>query len=170
MVKGSHVIHHASFNVHEPERAAAVLAQMLGAEAVRAPFPPFPRGAWFVCLGDANGSLLEIMPWGETRDSAAPRGVGFDPAMRATSGAHVLMSTTRSSQALFDIAAGAGWRAETADAGFFRFIKVWVENAFLVEFLTPEFKDAYVASFDAAGVRTIDAQFRELETALGAKL
>lgn len=157
-----------SFNAHNPLRAAGVLAELLDAQAIRAPSPPFPKGAWFVCLGDTNGSLIEVTPWGETRDVEGARGTGHDADMRPTSGAHILVGTKRGGDAIFEIAAAAGWRAEMADAGFFQFIKVWVENAFLVEFLTPEFTPAYIAAFDAKGVQTIDRKFRELERALSA--
>ena len=162
------MLYHVSFNARDPRTVAHVLADLLEALAVRAPSPPFPRDGWFVCLGDANGSLIEVMPWGETRDATAARGVSFDVGMRPSSGAHVLAGTKRSTAAVLAIAERAGWRAEISDAGLFKFVKVWVENAFLVEFLTPEFRRAYVAAFDAAGVETIDRKLRELERALSA--
>ncbi|MBW8910190.1 MAG: hypothetical protein JF620_14460, partial [Mesorhizobium sp.] len=49
------MLHHASFNARDPQAVATVLAEMLVATAVRAPSPPFPQGAWFVCLGDDFG-------------------------------------------------------------------------------------------------------------------
>ncbi|WP_395646865.1 hypothetical protein [Terricaulis sp.] len=164
------MLHHISFNARDPEGVAHALAEMLDATCVRAPAPPFPEAAWFVCFGDANGSLIEVMPWGETRDASTPRGVGYDAEMRPSSGAHVLASTALKADELFALADREGWRAEQADAGLFKFIKVWVENAFLVEFLTPELRAAYVEAFNATGVASVDAKLRELETAIRAKL
>jgi hypothetical protein len=164
------LLHHVSFNAHDPERVAAVLAEMLSAKALRAPAPPFPREAWFVCCGDDAGSLIEVMPWGETRDVGSPRGVGFDAEMRETSGSHVLMSTPHRADHVFALAAREDWRVENADAGLFTFIKVWVENAFLVELMTPDMTRAYVAAFGAGGAQEIDAKLRALEQAIAAQI
>lgn len=164
------MLHHMSFNAREPERVAHALAEMLDAHCVRAPAPPFPETAWFVCFGDDNGSLIEVMPWGETRDASTPRGVGYDAEMRPSAGAHVLVSTSLNEAGLFALAEREGWRAEHADAGLFKFIKIWVENAFLVEFLTPELKATYVEAFNATGVARVDTRLRELESAIRAKL
>lgn len=162
------MLHHISFNARAPERAAQGLAALLGAKAVRAPAPPFPSEAWFVCCGDDAGTLIEVMPWGETRDASAPRGVGFDPEMRPSSGGHVLMSTELSEERIFALGEREGWRVETADAGLFKFVKVWVENAFLIELMTPEMTRGYVAAFGAAGIDAVDAKLRALEAAIAA--
>jgi hypothetical protein len=148
------LLHHVSFNARDPERVAAVLADMLGAKALRAPAPPFPGAAWFVCCGD---------------DAGSPRGVGFDAEMREMSGSHVLMSTPHRADHVFALAEREDWRVENADAGLFTFIKVWVENAFLVELMTPEMTRAYVAAF-GAGATEIDAKLRALETAIAAQI
>ncbi len=163
------MLHHFSFNAHDTDRVAAALAELLGAQALRAPSPPFPREAWFVCLGDANGSLIEVMPWGETRDAGNARGVGRDPEMRPTSGSHILASTPRSTEEVFTIAARYGWRSEHADAGMFKFVKVWVEGGFLLELLTPELKAAYVNAFNAEGLRSADQKLRDIERLLSAR-
>jgi hypothetical protein len=163
------LLHHVSFNARDPERAASVLAEMLGATALRAPAPPFPEDAWFVCCGDAAGTLIEVMPWGETRDAWAPRGVGYDAEMRPNSGAHVLMSTRQRADAIFALAQREDWHVENADAGLFKFIKVWVENTFLVELMTPEMAAAYCAAFGAEASE-IDTSLRKLETAIAAAM
>jgi hypothetical protein len=163
------LLHHVSFNARDPERVASVLAEMLGARALRAPAPPFPRAAWFVCCGDEAGTLIEVMPWGETRDAGSPRGVGYDADMRGTSGSHVLMSTTQRADTIFRLAELEDWRVENADAGLFKFIKVWVENAFLVELMTPEMTEAYCAAFGGEAAE-IDANLRQLETAIAAAM
>jgi hypothetical protein len=160
------MLHHVSINARDPDKAAAALARMVRATALRAPQPPFPQGSWFVCFGDAQGTLIEIMPWGETRDLAAPGGLGFDPDMRATSGSHVLLGTRLSATELFALAELEGWRAELASAGLFQFVKVWVEDRFLVEFLTPELSPAYLEHFGTGGLASLDGKLRAIESAL----
>jgi hypothetical protein len=163
------MLHHVSFNVRDPGAVAPVLAELLGAAALRAPSPPFPAGAWFVCCGDECGTLIEVMPWGEVRDPGTPGGAGHDPAMRPHSGAHILAGTPHAVEAVLAVAARAGWRAELASAGLFSFVKVWVENAVLVELLTPEQAPAYREAFNARGLTTLDAKLRDLEAALAAR-
>jgi hypothetical protein len=164
------VLHHVSFNAHDTDRVAAGVADLLDAQALRAPSPPFPRDAWFVCLGDDNGSLIEVMPWGETRDGGNARGVGHDAEMRPTTGSHILASTPRSTKDVLAIAERYGWRAEHAEGGMFRFIKVWVEGGFLLELLTPELKPAYVNAFNAEGMLSADRKLRELERQIAAMM
>ena len=64
---------------------------------------------------------------------------------------------------MFCLAEREDWRVENADAGLFEFIKVWVENSFLVELMTPEMTRAYVVVFGAEGAGEIDAKLRALE-------
>ncbi|MER9411470.1 MULTISPECIES: hypothetical protein [unclassified Mesorhizobium] len=164
------MLHHASFNARDPQAVASVLAEMLVATAVRAPSPPFPEGAWFVCLGDDFGSLIEILPCGTVLDQQAPLGIGFDPNMRLRSGSHVLLSTPNSTETIQGIAARMGWHSELIDARLFKVLKVWVEDETLVEFLTPEVAPLYRARFGWGGMATLDAKLRELESQMAAAL
>ena len=63
-----------------------------------------------------------------------------------------------------------GWRAELASAGLFRFVKVWVENSFLVELLPPEFRDEYVNAFGRAGIHKLEWQLRDIERGIRAQV
>jgi hypothetical protein len=83
--------------------------------------------------------------------------------MRDRTGSHVLLSTPRSSQAVQTIAAREGWRSEVVEARLFRVLKVWVENALLIECLTPEMHAAYVETFGGGGLAMLDSKLRELE-------
>jgi len=164
------MLHHVSFNAREPKRVAQALAQLITARTIGAPCPPFPKDSWFVCLGDEFGTLIEVMPWGETRDASTPTGVGHDPQMRQSSGSHILIATPRSSEEVLEIGAQLGWRAELASAGLFRFVKVWVENSFLVELLPPEFRDEYVNAFGRAGIHKLEWQLRDIERGIRAQV
>jgi hypothetical protein len=157
------MLHHVSFNARNPENVAHVVAAMSGARAVRSPSPPFPGGSWFVCFGDSGGSFLEIIPWGHVLDPAAPAGIGRDDHMRERSGSHVLVSTPHSIAAIEAAADREGWRVEMIDARLFKVVKVWIENAVLIEFLTPEIARAYLTTFGTSGIATLDATLRTLE-------
>lgn len=163
------MLHHVSFNALKPDHVSRVLAELLGAVAIRAPAPPFPSGSWLVCSGDDRGSLLEVMPWGAVREPAAPSGAGHDPEMRRHSGTHLLLATPHTVDAVLAIAAREAWPAETGDAGLFRFTKVWIEGAFLIELLSPEHAAAYVAAFNGEGLASLNHKLRQVEAALAAR-
>jgi hypothetical protein len=156
------MLHHFSFNARNPHLAASVLADMLGVQAVAAPTPPFPTGAWFVVFGDMQGSLIEVLPWGKTLDPDT-RGMCDDLGMRSRSGSHLLTRTTRSAADVLTIARAHDWRASPASAGLFDFTKVWVENTFLIEIMTTDQARDYVRAFGSPGIATLDARLRALE-------
>lgn len=160
---------HVSFNARQPERVGGSLAEMLGATAIRAPAPPFPENSWLVCAGDDRGSLIEVMPWGATRDPALPQGIGHDREMRSHSGSHLLVTTPRSVEDVLLLAAREGWDARLGSAGLFQFTKVWIENTFLIEIMTAEQASAYTATFNRQGLATLDAKLRQIERALSDK-
>ena len=163
------MLFHASFTARDPKNVAHVLAEITGAAAIRAQSPPFPEGSWFACYGDEDGSLLEVLPWGTTLDQNAPRGVGHDADMRPRSGAHVLVKTERSIADVQAIAQREGWHSEVIDARLFKVLKVWIENAALVEFLTPDTVDLYRSTFGSGGIAALDGKLRALEAALKAR-
>lgn len=158
------MLHHVSFNARHPKMVAETLAEMLKARVVRPPSPPFPEDSWYVCLGDEQGSQVEIMPWGHTHDPNRPMDLGTNPEMPAHSGVHFLIGSERSPEELQAIAARVGWRAKPVDTGLFKLLKIWVENEFLVEFLPREWAADYRATFGAAGTETLDAKLRRTES------
>jgi len=145
------MLRHASLVVHDTPRVARFLAELLGAAAVHAPSPPFPADSWFVCRHDSVGTYLEVLPWGSVHDPSAHPGMSHDAAMRPLTGAHLLVSSPFDTETIFATAGRENWRVELADAGFFRVIKVWLENATLVEFLPPEHEAAYLNTFGVSG-------------------
>lgn len=157
------MLHHVSLSVRDPRHVARVLSEMIEATPVRAPSPPFPEGSWFVCCGDDAGAFIELLPWGKVLDPDARFGVGDDPEMRPHSGAHVLVGTSRNRETVQAIAAREGWRSQFVDARLFQVVKVWVENATLIELLPPELAPAYRATFDGNGLQSLDAKLRSLE-------
>jgi hypothetical protein len=164
------MLYHVSFNAHEPDKVSRVLAEMLGAAAIRAPAPPFPANSWLVCSGDDRGSFIEVMPWGAVREPLPGSGLGRDEHMRPYSGSHLLVATPHSTQDVLAISERAEWPAEPGSAGLFQFIKVWVESSFLLEVMTAEQASAYIATFNAQGLTSLDPKLRQIERTLLARM
>jgi hypothetical protein len=158
------MLHHASFNVRRPAHVAEVLAEMLAATAMRAPSPPFPNDSWFVLYGDEAGSFIEILPWGVVLPPDQRFGIGEDETMRPLAGSHVLLATPHSEQRIRALAEGQGWLVQLVDARLFKVLKVWIDNATLVEFLTPEMRQAYVETFGRQGMASLNGKLRALES------
>lgn len=162
------MLHHVSFSVHDPARAASLAAKLLGGYAIVGPSPPFPPGTWFAVVGDDAGSLIELTPWGSVLDPQV--GVSQDAAMRSRTASHVLAGTPLSATHATSIAEAAGARVSAVDAGLFRFLKIWIEDSFLLELLTPDQRPDYVACFGSAGLAHLDDRLRGLERAIASAM
>ena len=157
------MIHHASFCVRDPALVAEVLAEMLAATALRAPTPPFPRNSWFVLYGDEAGSFVEILPWQTVLTPDSRFGTAEDAGMRTFSGAHVLLATPRSEAEIETLARRHDWPTQRVDARLFTVLKLWIDKSVLVEFLTPDARQAYVDTFGGRGLAILDGKLRRLE-------
>lgn len=164
------MLHHVSFSAHQPELVAKGLARLLDGSALRAPSPPFPVGSWFVCLGDVYGTMLEILPWSYVQDKQTGVRRISDELMGAGTSTHLLMQSPLSATEISECAAELGWSAQPASTGFFEFTKIWVENTFLLELMTLEQAEDYMAHFGAFGLATLDNKLRGVERALQKKL
>lgn len=164
------MIHHMSFAVRDTSHVAHVLAELMGATAVRAPTPPFPYHAWLVCFGDAHGSFLEIVPEGSVFDPDAPLGVWQRPGKVKPGSAHVLVGSPLSGEAIRMVASREGWRAQEVETGLFKIVKLWVEDTVLVEFLAAGEVRRYTDAFGEAGMASLDTRLRELEATLATAL
>jgi catechol 2,3-dioxygenase-like lactoylglutathione lyase family enzyme len=164
------MILHVSFGVSDPARVACVLADLTGAQVVRAPTPPFPQGAWFVVFGDAYGSLLEVLPATTAFDPDAPLGLRKRPATFEPVATHVLVEARVSTETVHATAAREGWRIQEVETGFFKVLKVWIDGKVLVEFLTKEEAARYAAAFGASGLSSLNGKLRELEVKMTSAL
>lgn len=164
------MIHHMSFGVRDTHHVAHVLAELLGARAIKAPTPPFPYGAWLVCTGDTHGSFLEIVPQATVFDPDAPLGVRQRPARTQVGSAHVLVGSHLSAEAIQEVAGREGWRAQEVETGLFKIVKLWVEDVILVEFLAQGEAGRYVETFGASGIASLDGKLRALEQELSVVL
>jgi hypothetical protein len=138
-------IAHASIPADDPARAAAVLAEMMGGEAMR--FPPAGPDAWMAWSGDGEVEL-EIAPrgalihYGEEQGDWRPT-----PGANRASEVHLAICVEKSAQEIMAIAERAGWPARACDrgGGVFQLTEVWVDGAFMIEMLDPGQTERYRA-------------------------
>ena len=141
------MIHHLSIAAREPQKAAEVLAEVMGGKAV--PFPPNP-GSFFALQLDDHGSGVEVYPAGTHLEPGGAEGGGFvrDPVPQRGFGAtHFAISVQTDAKKVEAIAKRAGWHCVTCNRGPFHVIEVWVENDTMVEVLPPKFAAEYLAFF-----------------------
>jgi hypothetical protein len=139
------MIHHLSIAAHEPQKAAEILAELMGGKAV--PFPPNP-GSFFALQFDGHGSGIEVYPAGTHLEPGGDEGGGFvqESAPRRGYGAtHFALSVETDAKRVEEIAKRAGWHCVTCNRGPFHVIEVWVENDTMVEVLPPKFAAEYLA-------------------------
>ena len=138
------MIHHLSIAAREPQRAAGVLAELMGGKAV--PFPPNP-GSFFALQLDDHGSGVEVYPAGTELEPNGDVGGSFvkHPRERGFGSTHFALSVKTDAKKVEEIAERAGWKCFTCNRGPFHVIEVWVENETMVEVLPPEFAAEYLA-------------------------
>lgn len=130
-------IAHASIPADDPQRAAEVLAEIMGGEAM--PFPPAGKDGWMAWSGDGEIEI-EIT----RRGLAVTRGETeaewcTDGMSRRLSEVHLAICVQRPAAEVLAIARRAGWPARACVRGgdVFALTEVWVEGAFLIEVLDP---------------------------------
>lgn len=150
------MLYHVSISAHEPARVAEVLARLWGGEAH--PFPPV-EGAHVALAGDARGTLIEVHPFGiEMTPGATTVSYRHNPHADSHSTSHQAIGTNLSEEAVMAIAQGEGWRALRCNRGPFEVIEVWLENRILIEVLTPEMQQQYLAAITLANWRRFVAE------------
>jgi hypothetical protein len=139
------MIHHLSFGAEDPRRAATAIAELWGGEAF--PFPPVAEGSWVAISGDARGTTIEVYPLGsELHPVAGDADAEARPAqVPARFGAtHAAIATPLDQETVFALAARHGWLAKYRKrGGIFGVVEFWVENAFLLEVMTPDMQREY---------------------------
>lgn len=170
------MINHISIGVHNPEKAAKVIAE-LWTNATVIPFPPCPN-SFIVIADDGKGSAVEItpvdtilvpgegLPPEENFHEATPTEEyeakfmksDFTPRYVAT---HLNINTPLSEREVKAIGEREGWRVLTANRGegLFQLIELWIEDRFMLEVMTPEQTARYVEMFSPASLAALKEQF-----------
>lgn len=148
------MLFHASIPAREPEKVAAVLAEIWQGEAM--PFPPVP-GAHVVFAGDEKATTLEIYPSNRTLvPSEAGVAIGNGPGCGGPVGDHVAIATPLGVAEIEAIADKAGWRVQVASrGGIFDVVEIWLEDRYLVEILTPDMQADYIGRVTPANWRAM---------------
>lgn len=129
-------IAHASIPADSPQTVAKVLADILQGEAL--PFPPAGPNGWMAWAGDSSIDL-EIVPRGHVIAFGQEQGWRQAETVNRFSEAHLAICINRPEAEIIAIAQAAGWQARHCErgGGIFSLCEVWVENAFMIEFLDP---------------------------------
>jgi hypothetical protein len=134
------MLFHASIPADNPEHVARVIAEIWRGESM--PFPPVP-GTFIAFAGDERGSEIEVGPRGrEGYPADSEVGLKVNSSPSAYSETHLLLGTPLTEDEVLAIAAREGWIARLCDrGGAFKLIEFWLENKFMLEFVTaPEEK------------------------------
>jgi hypothetical protein len=139
------MIHHFSIAAHDPERVAAVLAEVIGGQSLN--FSPFP-GSRIVVAGDAHGTAIEVYPLGlelaPGAGEAPVQGLGNSQPSEFTA-THAAISVALDETSIKAIAEREGWRALVCPRTVaFSVIEFWLENRLMIEFLTPAMAEDYL--------------------------
>jgi catechol 2,3-dioxygenase-like lactoylglutathione lyase family enzyme len=138
------MIHHLSVAARDPKAVADFLVEIMDGGAID--FTPNP-GAFMVFAKDGHGTGVEIYPAGSVMRPDGEAGAGFAhlPATNGGSPTHFALSVDRSIDEVRTAAAERGWACFECDrGGHFHVMEVWVENAWLIEVLPPQFAAEYL--------------------------
>src|SRR5262245_62447458 len=140
------MIHHLSLPARNPRHVATVLAEMFSGTLTG--FGPY-ENSFIAWAGDAYGTAIEVYPTGtELTPDAGSGQANFrhTGASSPYSATHAAVSVDLDREAIFAIARREGWRAVELPRGPNRVIELWIENAVMLELLTPEMARDYVAA------------------------
>ncbi|HWA22615.1 MAG TPA: hypothetical protein VG735_09495 [Caulobacterales bacterium] len=147
------MIAHASIPADDPKLTAAVLAEILGGEAIR--FPPGGPDAFMAWSGDGKIEL-EVVRRGRRISYKEAEGVWEmnNPEERASE-VHLAICVDRPESEIIAIAKRAGWPARHCDrgGGIFSLVEVWVDGAFMIEFLDPKQTQVYLERVTVANYK-----------------
>lgn len=137
------MLFHASFPAQQPARAADAVARLWHGRSF--PFPAFPN-SYIALKGDAYGSAVEFYPAGQVLVPGPEEVEAVNMLAGRPSESHLAIATDLSEAEVQALAAEYGWMSRTCRRGdAFRVIEFWIEDAFLIEVLTPDMQAEYLA-------------------------
>ena len=145
------MLFHMSIAADDPQRVAAVIAELWRGEA--RPFPPVAEGSWIALAGDERGTAVEVYPLGtllrETPGDADAHGEASGVDRFAA--VHGAIATPLGQDAVLAIAAREDWPAKYRKrGGMFGVVELWIEGRQMMEILTPEMQTEYLAAMGAS--------------------
>ena len=133
------MIHHLSIPAQNPAHVAEVLAEIF--KGTCSQFPPHP-GSYISFAADQYGTAIEVYPWGtELIPGKENEQLGWkinnSPSRHIAT--HAAISVSLSKEEIETIGKREGWRvAHCNREGIFEVMEFWIENAVMLELLTPE--------------------------------
>jgi hypothetical protein len=141
------MIHHISIAAKDPQHVAGVLAELWRGRAM--PFPPVAVGSWVAMAGDERNTLIEVYPFGcELRpaEGDADATAVINPQAARFTASHAAVASPLDQAEIFAIAEREGWEAKYRKrGGLFGVIELWLENSTMIEVLTAEMQQEYLA-------------------------
>ena len=151
------MIHHLSIHARDPKHVASVLVEMFGGTLTG--FGPYAN-SYIAWMGDEHGTAIEVYPAGtEMLPDAGGGQANFRhvPGASEFSSTHAAISIGRSREQIHAFATREGWRAIELPRGPNNVIEFWIENAVMLELLTPDMAADYVAAMRRFQVRATPA-------------
>lgn len=150
------MIHHISIAAQNPLRVALVIAEVMQGKA----FPFFPHpGAYMVFPMDEHGTGIEVYPLetklapGEGDNQCQFVQTNSSNGITAT---HAAVSVPITQAEIEEIGKREGWRVLYCNRdSFFDVIEFWLENTVMLELLTPEMADQYLAATSPENLKKV---------------
>lgn len=155
------MIFHFSISADDPKRTATMFAELWRGQAFY--FPMVGKGSWIAHAGDDRRTTIEVYP----RDLAfypneSGEGLQRNEPVSRHGPFHAAVGTPLSIEEVEEIGRRYGCHTILCNRGPFRVIEFWVDNAQMVEMLTPEMQAEYQRSVTPDGFRAMLANVWKL--------
>jgi hypothetical protein len=155
------MIFHFSISADDPKRTATMFAELWRGQAFY--FPMVGKGSWIAHAGDDRRTTIEVYP----RDLAfypneSGEGHQRNEPVSRHGPFHAAVGTPLSIEEVEEIGRRYGCHTILCNRGPFRVIEFWVDNAQMVEMLTPEMQAEYQRSVTPDGFRAMLANVWKL--------
>jgi hypothetical protein len=155
------VIFHFSIAADDPKRTATMIAELWRGEAFY--FPMVAEGSWVAHARDDRRSTIEVYP----RDlafypNATGEGDQRNELVSRHGPFHAAVATPLSIDEVQEIGRRYGCHTIVCQRGPFRVIEYWVDNALMLEMLTPEMQAEYQRAITPEGWRAMLANVWKL--------
>ena len=138
------MIFHFSISADDPKKTATMLAELWRGEAFY--FPMVSKGSWVAHAGDDRRSTIEVYPRDLAFYPADGEGEQREEPVSRHSAFHAAVATPLSIEEVQEIGRRYGCHTSLCQRGPFRVIEYWVDNALMLEMMTPEMQQEYQRS------------------------
>jgi hypothetical protein len=147
------MIFHFSISADDPKRTATMLAELWRGDAFY--FPMVGKGSWVAHAGDERRSTIEVYPRDLAFYPADGQGEQRTEPVSRHGPFHAAVATPLSIEEVEEIGRRYGCHTKLCQRGPFRVIEYWVDNALMLEMLTPEMQAEYQRSVTPEGWRAM---------------